>query len=337
VIEDIQCLLYCRLKINGGYSYTNITAWRDEIWSTSGTNLGMQAWCKVMEMITKDQWDFRAAIGELAPSSVCASLCLDCPDATVQFVTSSSSTTEGQQISVPVRLNLSAGVLASEVRVPIVIVPGGTATQDVDYTLQTSEVVFAAGSADGATQNVTLSILTDAVQESAETILLGFGVITGGAVAVEPSSHTVTIAGSDCASGTLTGDFYRYDAGWEGHFTASSDTGSTIWVLKPYYDITLNLPADVCVKTVKMYCYGNSTSGYWRTMHCELYRSGVLVATTPVIPTLGGVGCNHGNPTTWTLDQAVRADKIVFKADTYGGGQGTISHVFWCANVQWLA
>jgi hypothetical protein len=78
--EVMQCLLYCELKANGWHGMTTITAWNNAIQAQSGANVGMQYWGNGLVNLTEDTWNFRAQLGELEPSDVCASLCTECPD-----------------------------------------------------------------------------------------------------------------------------------------------------------------------------------------------------------------------------------------------------------------
>jgi hypothetical protein len=133
---------------------------------------------------------------------------------TVAFETASSATQEGATHTVAVRLSLSIGSTPQEIRVPIVIA-GGSATSGSDYTLDTPEIIFPAGSPDGALQTVSLTIAGDQQMEGSETIVLGFGEITGPAAPGSLAQHTITVI--DSGGCTQTQDFaYTWNnIGWE--------------------------------------------------------------------------------------------------------------------------
>jgi hypothetical protein len=81
VLEDTQCKLYCRLKDNGGYSYTNLKAWQAQVTAESGTNVALQFLIMIVDWLTEAEWATRAHVGSLAPSAACETLC-DCQETT---------------------------------------------------------------------------------------------------------------------------------------------------------------------------------------------------------------------------------------------------------------
>ncbi len=265
-----------------------------------------------------------------------------CPDATISFVAASSTTQEGTTHTVVVRLSLSIGSTPQEIRVPIVVT-GGSATSGSDYTLQTTEVVFLVYSVDGTTQNVSLTIAEDAPVEPAETIILGFGTITGPAAPGATASHTVTIEADPCADGTFSTHNYLHNfTGWEGHFnrvrtSVQTPVGQTdsIAVLQPDQYITLNLGGEQCIQSVLLYQYdASSTNRYWKTIRAELLSaSDNIVEVLQTNPSLGGVGCGHMNPVTFAPTAPALAAKIRFVGVTYGTGQSGQANILWCAKV----
>jgi len=154
---------------------------------------------------------FRVALGslsELVDASMAARITVDADPAvgtienddtaTISFASAASTAIEaaGSHI-VLVRLSVAGGgTLGEAVTLSVADLLTGTATA-ADYSLDTTSVTFAAGSADGATRNVTLTTVVDSEDETAETVDLGLGVIgdgIGGAVALgSPQAHTVTI------------------------------------------------------------------------------------------------------------------------------------------------
>ena len=109
------------------------------------------------------------------------------------------------------------------------LVLSGTATQGVDYTISTTNVTLS-----GATtsQTVTITMVTDAVFESNETVVLTFTNLTE-AVVGSPSQHTLVITDDDqllltitTATQTVQADFTTLDVGG----TASANlVGELVW------------------------------------------------------------------------------------------------------------
>ncbi|WP_035758377.1 T9SS-dependent choice-of-anchor J family protein [Hugenholtzia roseola] len=93
-----------------------------------------------------------------------------------------------QDISIPVSVNLAP--ISTAVTVGVTI-GAGTATNNIDYQLLTPTLTFPIGSL--ASQNVVVRVFDDAAQELSETLILNLNVTAGGAVAVAPTSHTLTI------------------------------------------------------------------------------------------------------------------------------------------------
>ncbi|MEG4093216.1 DUF4347 domain-containing protein, partial [Microcoleus sp. Pol12B4] len=80
-----------------------------------------------------------------------------------------------------VTLTLGGGTPLTDVVVPIVIDPSSTATQDADYTISPTTVIFPAGATGAAlTQTVAVTIKADNIVDSNEQLVLNLGPITGG-------------------------------------------------------------------------------------------------------------------------------------------------------------
>ncbi len=73
-----------------------------------------------------------------------------------------------------------------------------------DYTLNTSQVTFTAGSGDGATRDVNITINDDATQEGNEVIDLSMNVTSGVATNGTQTTHTVTIVDDETRNLTIT-------------------------------------------------------------------------------------------------------------------------------------
>ena len=74
----------------------------------------------------------------------------------------------------------------------------GTATPGVDFTFTSPQTVtFDAGSVDGATESVSVTVIGDDLDESNETVILGLQSVSTGGSIVAPSTHTLTITNDD--------------------------------------------------------------------------------------------------------------------------------------------
>jgi hypothetical protein len=135
-----------------------------------------------------------AALVSIDTTPVVATI-LDDDTATIAFTAGSSDTLEADgQHTVAVQLNITdSGTLSEAVSVNVVV-SGGTATAG-DFTLNTTSITFPEASADGATQNVELSLIEDQTIEDIETIILGIN-LSGTVPGVSLGSidtHTVSV------------------------------------------------------------------------------------------------------------------------------------------------
>jgi hypothetical protein len=114
----------------------------------------------------------------------------DDAEPTVAFTTASqSSTDETGTMTITVRLSEISG---KEVIVPFTVNGSSTAANGMDYTITASPITIAAGSATG---DITITIVSDAVAEPDETIVVDIGVPTN-ATQGTPLTHTATIVGN---------------------------------------------------------------------------------------------------------------------------------------------
>lgn len=95
---------------------------------------------------------------------------------------------EGKQISVEVRLSHAS---PEDITVPFSV--GGTAEQAIDYTISGSPVTIPAG---GASEEIVITIIDDALDENDETVVITMGTPTN-ATKGSPSTHVVTIVDDD--------------------------------------------------------------------------------------------------------------------------------------------
>lgn len=128
---------------------------------------------------------------------------------TVEFASTTSMIGEaGGNIAVAVRLGSTTGATQDPVTVQVTVT-GGTAGAG-DFTLNTTQVTFPAGSTDGATQDVSVSILNDTIAETNETIVLTLSSPSGGTLGAQVS-HTVTVTDDEWC---YEFDFTVSNGGW---------------------------------------------------------------------------------------------------------------------------
>lgn len=142
------------------------------------------------------------------------------PAATAGAAFAQAATTAGEgsgSVASTVRVTTSDGsVLAGPLTVSWATA-NGTAVAGADFTAASGVLTFAAGSASGATQSVSVTLLQDVLDEPAETFTIALAGVVGGGIGT-PGVHTVTltdddpppvlavgdqtVAEPDCASGT---------------------------------------------------------------------------------------------------------------------------------------
>ena len=158
----------------------------------------------------------------------------DVPNTTLAFDTVESVTQGESDLAHLISLRLTipgGGVLGQDVSIDIVDDGTGSAQSGVDYSLFTPvTVTFAAGSIDGATQSVTLSILEDEQVEGDETVVLRLTNAHGPAVIGGNATHTVTIADDDEPTAFGLIGHWKFDelnwTGVEGEVVDSSGQGN---------------------------------------------------------------------------------------------------------------
>ena len=118
----------------------------------------------------------------------------------MEFAAASSSAAEADgTLTVSLTLSTMADTDA-DIVVPVTVAGTSVAVDPDDYTASGTEVTFPAGSMDGATADVTLTLVDDALVEGDETVDLDLGMPTGGAELGAIIAHVATITDSDTAS-----------------------------------------------------------------------------------------------------------------------------------------
>ena len=137
------------------------------------------------------------------------------PTADVEFTLASSTTAveSATDHRVSVKLTgLGEATIGEAIMIDVVDSGDGTATPDNDYrALPETTLTFPAGSGEGATQVVTLTVLDDQTFESDETIELHLANLRGPGVLRTPSNHAVVIP--DGEAGTKNELYYHDQTG----------------------------------------------------------------------------------------------------------------------------
>ena len=130
--------------------------------------------------------------GVLAEGNTMATVRIDDLSATphIRFTAATAEVAEGDTASISVSISPAP---IDSVEVPIII-SGGTATLDDDYTWAPVLLSF---SSQTTTASFTVTIADDAVEEPAETIIFSFDTLPAGVVKGTPAMFVVTIASSD--------------------------------------------------------------------------------------------------------------------------------------------
>ena len=198
-VEGFKCDMFCVIKEQGGFdAASTFPAWIEKNREREGFNAMLELFYPIWEGKTTDWWNARAAIGKLQPSAFCE-LCVCDADRLISWELATSNANEGATHIVKLKLT-SPDALPADVDVVIQRVDG-TATSPADYLLMVTGVTFPAGSVDGDTIDISVSIVTDAVSDPGETFQLEIVTLDGPATIDEDHKfHTVTIGDiSACA------------------------------------------------------------------------------------------------------------------------------------------
>ena len=138
---------------------------------------------------------------------------------TLAFSTASASVAEnvGTVVLTATRTGGTAGAVSATVT------PTGTATNVTDYSFTPATVSWAAG--DATDKTVTITVVDDALSESAETMIMNLTAPTGGAT-IGGTAVTTTITDND-ASGTWTPNTYYLNQAYSGALEGYTDGYAT--------------------------------------------------------------------------------------------------------------
>jgi PKD repeat protein len=164
---------------------------------------------------------------------------IDPCNASVQFSSSTSSTTEASAaidgtcgdytvLNVPVQIG---GAPSADATVQITV-NGGSAIEGVDYNLISQSVTLGESALNG---NIVIHVLNDALLEGNETIVLGYTLNANGGNAIEGAINqtmTITINDDDVAPTAATNSALLYSQNFQagfGDFTTTNPSGNTAW------------------------------------------------------------------------------------------------------------
>ena len=152
--------------------------------------------CRVGGILRHDSLGAERAPSATACSPQYLGVCPAIPPPQVEFVSGASPASEaGGAHMVQVRLSSPGTTLAAPVMVDVVDAGTGSAASGTDYVaFGTQTVTFAAGSGDGDTQPVTLTVSDDLLAEGDETVDLQLQNVVGpGATIGGQTTHELTI------------------------------------------------------------------------------------------------------------------------------------------------
>lgn len=145
----------------------------------------------------------QAAGGALGSKKKLTATLTDVDEATLTFAAASSATPDESSAgrTVTIELSLSGGAtLGVDVTAKVDDTSGGSATSGSDYSAFAQHTVtFGSGSADGATQTVTVNVLDDATIEVDETVPFVLSAPSAGAVLGATTLHELTITDDDAS------------------------------------------------------------------------------------------------------------------------------------------
>lgn len=177
---------------------------------------------------TGNAWATRVAAFDLPNCS--PSVQFTSPTAAVNEADANTANGCRPYIDVPVTITIASA--PSQNATVTVTVTGGTATQNVDYTLLNTSFTLSGGTLSGI---VTVRVYNDDYVESAETINLGYTLNANGGNAIQGSlnqSVTITINDNDLTPSATTTTVTLLSQNFEnglGTFTTNNPSGATAW------------------------------------------------------------------------------------------------------------
>jgi hypothetical protein len=192
--ERYRCMLYCILDQDGTVNRAVLDEWYYQIQADSLNPFANEA-AMLVNSVPTDHWQWLAYASSEVNPLACES-CTCAEDRIISFVAETSTILEGNGHEVPVVLN-TPDALPSDINVSFTYTDG-TATAGSDYNVIGTSLTFPAGSTDGTTQTIVITIPQDNVPEPAETFNLQLSALIGSAIIDETKKdHMVTISANN--------------------------------------------------------------------------------------------------------------------------------------------
>ena len=194
-MEDMKCDLYNVLRNQNGV-FSSPETW--EAWKTRhrarGFNAVFEIFYTSIGARSNDWWNSRAAIGALDENVFCA-VCVTDDERTIGWQLVGVTLDESNTVKTFKLVLTSPDALPSDVIVDIIGIDGTATAASGDYALVTNQVIFPAGSVDGAMIDVQVNVPIDA-DTAEEQFTLQISAVTGVAVLDETRKDlVVTIDG----------------------------------------------------------------------------------------------------------------------------------------------
>lgn len=327
--EQFRCDLYCILV---AHDTVEITTAIIEEWATKieeYTIMGEQrfAVAKLLrEASPLDYWQWVAYASSEVNPAACDCVCDE--DRLISWEVLTSNAEEGTTHIVRLKLTSPAGDMTpSDITVSIQSIPG-TATTPADYLLIDTTATFPAGSENGDTIDVEVTIASGDGADDGETFQLEiYGAVVGQAVIDEDNDvHTVTITDDDTCTETdfiitFAGGEHAYDLiqGSVGSGVLTAVSVGARYGVTHVWDSQINIPlSGTCaVKTVKAkqkVVVSPNPGGNWGLrLAVQLWKDGVRVDPGTMEHSLTvtyAVASTTFSQLTATLATAIEADEI---------------------------
>ncbi len=204
-------------------------------------------------------------------------------------------------VTLTVELSVSP---TANIGVSISIDGSGTATENEDFYFSDNSITFTPGG--NLSQNITIRIYDDKIEETDETVLLNLSITSGTADLGPFDSHTLTISGSsddqvsaNCCSG---GGEILYDDPDALHyanptiFRGGSQDAKTRTIIPASELLALGLQAGE-INKLSLYVYYKYSTGSYQNFRVGMYQTG-FSTLSPSVPWYNTTQVFYGNVTT---------------------------------------
>ncbi|MEZ4818774.1 MAG: Calx-beta domain-containing protein, partial [Bdellovibrionota bacterium] len=241
---------------------------------------------------------------------------------TVNFTTS-SQTSAGESGNMTITAQLDA-VSASNVTIPFTL--SGTATNPADYSITASPITITAGN---TTADITITIASDTLDESNETVIVTMGAPVN-AIAGVTTVHTATILDDDATPTVSFTSASQASVGESGTLTVTAQLSATSGL---DVDVPFTLsgtaidPDDYSITASPItITAGNTTADITITIASDtLDESNETVIVTMGVPTNASAGATTVHTATITDDDAAPTVNWTSSSQSSGGEAGTMT------------